>query len=108
MKMFKWVLEYYLLNNGYGTEYPGDVTHSNGRWILPTRVICTTQWKITEDLTSKTLLKVQRVNVRPDSIYTDAYPIDGSAARTFAVSYWQTQNNSTALYQDFELKVRKV
>lgn len=98
--------EYYLLNNGYGTEYPGDVTHSNGRWILPdTGYYVRHNGKITEDLTSKTLLRYRESNVRPDSIYTDAYPIDGSAARTFAVSYWQTQNNSTALYQDFELKV---
>lgn len=99
-------LQYILSDTGYGLIYPGDLVQNNAVWARPDLSFHLRRTEQLADwITSTTLIRYRESGVRPDSYFVDGYDNGQPDGYVAAFSYWQTQNSSWSVNQDFDLKL---
>jgi outer membrane receptor for ferrienterochelin and colicins len=98
--------QYYVVETGYGVQYPGDKVQNNAIWARPEYSLALRQSSpLGTKVTSDSLLRYRRSDVSNDSYYVDGYFDSALNKNVAAVSYWQALNFSWTAAQDFEVRV---
>ncbi len=113
--------QYWLLDSGYGTIYPGDRIPANSRWPrIQYDYYFRYNKSINEKVESKTLWRYRYDGIRNDAYDIEGYNLTnnqdsavniggvelapGETARNIFFTYWQTQSDGWELQQDFDIK----
>jgi outer membrane receptor for ferrienterochelin and colicins len=97
-------VNYFVLDSGYGLEYAGDRAQNDAIWKRPELgIFARLERALSEDLSSRTLLRYRESDVSSDSFFVAGGEAGGD--RLIDFSYWQSQNSSWSLLQDFEWSV---
>jgi len=98
-------LQRYELRSGYGNEYAADLVQNAPLWHRrESSFHLRHSQSFSEHLSGTTLLRYRESDIPGDSAFVDAGPFATGGAYGAAFSFWQTQNNSLALLQDFDWK----
>jgi outer membrane receptor for ferrienterochelin and colicins len=98
-------LQYYRLDSGYGLEYAADKVQNNAVWAREERSLTLRRTDaLGSKLTSSTLLRYRSSAITNDSYFVDAFYDKTAMSYVAAVSYWQANNFSWTVTQDFELR----
>lgn len=98
-------LQRYDLRSGYGNEYAADLVQNAPLWHRrETSMHLRHTQSFSERLSGTTLLRYRESDIPGDSAFVDAGPYAVGGAYGAAFSFWQTQNNSLSLLQDFDWK----
>jgi outer membrane receptor for ferrienterochelin and colicins len=114
--------QYWSLDTGYGTIYPGDKIPANAKWPrIQYDMYARYNKVLSPEVSSRTLLRYRFDGISNDSYDIEGYNLTntsdayvniggvelepGETARNLFFTYWQTQNKGWELYQDFDIKL---
>ncbi|WP_168171502.1 TonB-dependent receptor [Lacimicrobium sp. SS2-24] len=117
---FAW--QYWLLDSGYGSVYPGDRILSNGVWPREQYGgYIRHQMALTSNIDSTTLLRYRHDGVPNHTFDIEAWNetnatddilevgrvalAPGETARMLHLTYWQSLNDGWSLFQDFDIQL---
>lgn len=97
----------FVLNSGYGTEYPADRVQNQATWREKAEMIYLQHREVfSSQLTGKTLVAYRTSGLDKPSDFLEALngATDDGPTRLVAYSLWDIENDSTLLSQDLEWK----
>ncbi|MCP4215130.1 MAG: TonB-dependent receptor [bacterium] len=95
---------YYAVHSGFGYAYPGDKGAACGLFLMPdTSFHLRHTFKVTDKLSSKTLIRYRTCETAPESVWVESYNSGGVKVAHY--SLWQLHNSSWTLMQDFDWEV---
>ena len=98
--------QYYMVDTGYGVQYPGDRVQNNAVWARPEFSLSLRQRSnLSTSVTSDSLLRFRRSDVSNDSFFVDGFFDSALNSNVAAVSFWQSLNFSWTASQEFEVRV---
>lgn len=101
-------VQHFVLNSGYGSEYPADIAQNHAWWKEESQAIhITHKHTFSDRVSTKTLLGYRASNLGEPSDFLagDNVDTDAGVQRQLSYSLWDIDNHSTLFTQDLEWEI---